>query len=101
MVREFRLVGVFHLSFPTSNLQSTFRSNRGRAGIVFARYAIVSDLLVVDDDNDVALPLITYLEIQGHEVRYAEDGQAALHAISEKFPDLILLDIEMPRLTGP
>jgi DNA-binding NtrC family response regulator len=73
----------------------------GGAGIPFADYGTVSDLLVVDDDRDIALPLIMFLEIQGHHVRYAENGLAALHAIGEKFPDLILLDIEMPHLSGP
>src|SRR4051794_22889530 len=61
----------------------------------------MSDLLVVDDEKEVAMPLIMYLEILGHQVRYAEDGQTALQVISEKFPDLIFLDIEMPRLNGP
>jgi CheY-like chemotaxis protein len=73
-----------------------------RFGILFAIFSrCMADLLVVDDDPDVAEPLILFLNLQGHRVRYAEDGLAALKAVTEYFPDLILLDIEMPRLTGP
>lgn len=61
----------------------------------------MANLLVVDDDKDVAEPLIMFLEIMGHQVRYSEDGLAALRSIRESFPELILLDVEMPRLTGP
>ena len=40
------------------------------------------------------------LELDGHEVRCAADGPAALAAVSEFIPDVIFLDISMPRMDG-
>jgi DNA-binding response OmpR family regulator len=70
-------------------------------GIAFASDRGVADLLLVEDESDIAVPLTMYLEIEGHSVRRAENGQAGLREISKKFPELILLDVEMPILTGP
>jgi DNA-binding NtrC family response regulator len=61
----------------------------------------VANLLVVDDNREVAIPLIMVFELYGHAVRYAEDGQAGLEAIDVEFPELIVLDVDMPRLNGP
>lgn len=61
----------------------------------------MANILVVDDNRDIATPLIMFLEFEGHVVRYAENGKAGLAAINQKFPDLIILDVEMPVLDGP
>jgi DNA-binding NtrC family response regulator len=61
----------------------------------------MADILVVDDNREVAEPLMLYLQFQGHVVRYAENGVRGLEEIDQRFPDLIFLDIEMPKLTGP
>jgi CheY-like chemotaxis protein len=60
----------------------------------------MANFLVVDDDKDVAEPLIEFLKMLGHIVRYCGDGEAGLAAVREKFPDLIFLDIDMPKLNG-
>lgn len=57
-------------------------------------------ILVVDDSPDVRLALATILEDAGHEIVEAEDGDQVFDlAISEK-PDLVLLDVMMPRVNG-
>jgi DNA-binding NtrC family response regulator len=61
----------------------------------------MADVLVVDDNHEVVAPLILFLEYEGHKVRYADSGETGLTAIEERFPDLIFLDIEMPKLNGP
>jgi DNA-binding NtrC family response regulator len=61
----------------------------------------MADILVVDDDRDVGAAIVTLMELNGHTVRYAEDGLRALTAVSERYPDVICLDVDMPRLNGP
>jgi CheY-like chemotaxis protein len=57
-------------------------------------------ILVADDNHDAAEALSLQLQIAGHEVRTAHDGVQAL-AIAEKFdPNIVLLDLGMPRLDG-
>jgi CheY-like chemotaxis protein len=57
-------------------------------------------VLIADDDRDGALTLSTLLEIEGHEVRAVHGGQEALDAAREFRPDVVLLDIGMPKITG-
>jgi DNA-binding NtrC family response regulator len=61
----------------------------------------MADLLVVDDDRDLAAALTDVLVDAGHTVRVAENGWAGVAALNERLPDLVLLDIEMPSLDGP
>jgi DNA-binding response OmpR family regulator len=57
-------------------------------------------ILVVDDNPDVRLALATILEDAGHDILEAEDGEQVFDiAIGEK-PELILLDVMMPRVSG-
>ncbi|HYF20000.1 MAG TPA: response regulator [Ramlibacter sp.] len=57
-------------------------------------------VLVVDDNVDAAETLAALLEAMGHQTRQAHDGEAALQAVAEYDPDLLLLDIGMPKLNG-
>ncbi len=57
-------------------------------------------LLVVDDNVDAAESLALLLSLEGHEVRVAHDGEAALEAARGHRPALILLDIGMPGMDG-
>jgi CheY-like chemotaxis protein len=57
-------------------------------------------VLVVEDDVDARDMLALVLEIAGHTVRTAKDGEEAL-VVAEAFgPDIIFLDIEMPKANG-
>ena len=58
------------------------------------------DVLVVDDELDVREFLADLLTDQGYSVRQAADGVQAMELIKEGKPDLILLDLLMPKETG-
>jgi CheY-like chemotaxis protein len=57
-------------------------------------------VLLADDDRDGAASLATLLELEGYEVRKVHGGQEALDAAREFRPDVCLLDIGMPKITG-
>lgn len=58
-------------------------------------------VLVVDDEPLVRLSLRRALERRGHMVEEAEDGNQALEKWTTSRPDLVYLDVLMPRLSGP
>jgi DNA-binding response OmpR family regulator len=57
-------------------------------------------ILIVDDEPNIVLALELLMKKEGFEVHTADDGEKALHAIRELRPDLVLLDIMMPKLDG-
>ncbi len=59
-----------------------------------------ASILVVDDEPNIVLSLEFIMQKEGYDVRIAKDGEEALQAIKEKVPDLVLLDIMMPAMSG-
>lgn len=57
-------------------------------------------ILVVEDEPDVARLLAFHLQRQGYRVGHAGDGQVALNAAFESHPDLIILDLMLPKIDG-
>ena len=57
-------------------------------------------VLVVDDNADTAESLGMLLEVRGNAVRIAYDGLEALEAADAFDPDIVLLDIGMPKMSG-
>jgi len=57
-------------------------------------------VLLVDDEPPIVMVLATTLRAHGHSVRTADTAQDALLALTEEVPDLMLLDISLPDLTG-
>ena len=57
-------------------------------------------ILIAEDETDMAMGLRDNLQFEGYEVFVAADGEAALKLATEKSPDLVLLDIMMPKLDG-
>ncbi|HSQ54178.1 MAG TPA: PAS domain S-box protein [Gemmata sp.] len=57
-------------------------------------------ILVVDDNTDSADSLAAMLELMGHTTRTAYDGLAGVEAAAEVRPEVVLLDIGLPRLNG-
>jgi CheY-like chemotaxis protein len=57
-------------------------------------------ILVADDNEDAAETMSVLLEVMGHEVRRVHDGEAAVEMVAGFDPQLVLLDIGMPKLNG-
>jgi CheY-like chemotaxis protein len=62
--------------------------------------SVKSSVLVVEDDADAREMLAFVLEMAGHIVRTAKDGEEALRVAKAFGPDVIFLDIEMPKANG-
>lgn len=59
-----------------------------------------SHILVVDDDTGIRRLVEVVLKSEGYAVELAADGRAALEAISRRRPAVVLLDLQMPVMTG-
>jgi two-component system, OmpR family, KDP operon response regulator KdpE len=57
-------------------------------------------VLIVEDDAEIADVLRRTLRAEGHEVRTAGDGEEALSAATEFLPDLVILDLGLPKMDG-
>jgi DNA-binding response OmpR family regulator len=57
-------------------------------------------VLIADDEPNIVISLEFLLEQAGYRVMVAHDGQEALEAIQRQPPDLVLLDVMLPRLSG-
>ena len=57
-------------------------------------------ILIVDDEASIRRLLTAALEDEGYGVRIAGDGESALLATRDVLPDLVILDLGLPRLTG-
>lgn len=57
-------------------------------------------ILLVEDDDALANVYLMRLEVEGFEVRRAVNGEEALSAALDYHPDLILLDVMMPKIDG-
>jgi DNA-binding response OmpR family regulator len=61
---------------------------------------VTRQILVVDDEPSIVLSLEFLMNEAGYAVRTATDGEAALAAIRESPPDLVLLDVNLPKRNG-
>jgi DNA-binding response OmpR family regulator len=57
-------------------------------------------ILLVEDDRPLALGLQKALQIQGYAVNHVENGNAALHVIATEKPDILVLDVGLPDISG-
>ena len=57
-------------------------------------------ILIVDDHAMIREALSYGLSVLGHDVAQAEDGAAAIAAIEQRMPDVLITDLEMPRMSG-
>ena len=57
-------------------------------------------VLIADDEENIVISLEFLLKREGFEVLVAGDGEAALQMVAEHHPDLVLLDVMMPKRNG-
>ena len=57
-------------------------------------------ILIVDDDPDILEGVTTILETQPYRLSTARDGKQCMEKIGEEIPDLLILDLLMPRMDG-
>ena len=57
-------------------------------------------VLIADDEANIVISLEFLMQREGHRVTIARDGDAALEAIRRERPDLVLLDVMMPGMSG-
>ena len=60
----------------------------------------MTTILVAEDERDIRELIALALEFHGYQVTTVADGESALEAIARSQPDLVLLDVRMPRLDG-
>ncbi len=61
---------------------------------------MVKKVLIADDEPNIVVSLEFLMRRQGYDVQVATNGEDALRAVAEFAPDLILLDVMMPRMSG-
>jgi len=57
-------------------------------------------ILIVDDEPYIVIPVEFLMRREGYEVTVARDGEAGLEAVRADPPDLVILDVMMPKLNG-
>ena len=83
-----------HWHFPCVNRVATSRSDRAMSGLM------KKTILIVEDDHDIATTLRDRLEMLGFDIETAYDGLSALQTLERARPDLMLLDLHLPSLSG-
>ncbi|HHT9129377.1 MAG TPA: response regulator [Candidatus Brocadiaceae bacterium] len=61
---------------------------------------MMKTILVVEDDKNQLLLYEQELSLEGYNVIMAKDGQEAVRKVKEQMPDLIVMDINMPKMNG-
>jgi PAS domain S-box-containing protein len=87
----------FVVRLPTLAMAPTPADGAGRTD---RRAAAPRRVLIVDDNVDAAEMLALLLQTEGHEVRTAHDGPAALRSAETFNPEVVFLDIGLPRMDG-
>ena len=85
---------------PTIAPQKTARSTESAPAAAKAVAQFRYRILIVDDEPSTRESAGIILESEGYEVLTASEGLDALHALSKSLPDLIISDLNMPRMSG-
>ncbi len=60
----------------------------------------MAQILIVDDDHQLRMSFERLLSAEGHDVRAASSGEAGIDAVREAIPDLVVMDVRMPGISG-
>jgi len=88
------------LRSPMQALMSMSSATQGGENVVLGAGPRVPNVLVVDDSLSVRKSMSLLLEEQGFEVLLAKDGLEAIEVLNQTKPDIMLVDMEMPRMNG-
>lgn len=88
------------MSAPPTRTTPLANGPRPRAGAHSRGEARPPLVLIAEDDADTRLMLKTLLEMKGYRTAEAADGQQAVERAADVRPDLILVDLQLPRLNG-
>ncbi len=61
---------------------------------------MTSDILIIEDERDIARALGEHLALQGHRLRYAETGATGIALVRDSKPGLVILDLMLPDMPG-
>ena len=89
---------VFTVTLPLAEIAAAAPGKPGQAATAAERAP--AKVLVVDDNVDAADAIATLLQFSGYDIEVAHDPQAALEVAARAHPDLVLLDIGLPGMTG-
>lgn len=98
--KDLGAIAVLQKPFALPDLLAIMGDRGGQSRAVEDAGVRVARILIVDDEPDIRETLTDLLAADGHVIHSAVDGAAALKAVVEQRPDLVLLDIDMPRLRG-
>lgn len=88
------------MSSMSSNIQTSNSNEAQRLAAARGGAEPTRTVLVAEDDPDVQLLIRTKMEMKGFRVVAAEDGPQTVAAARDQRPDIILMDLHMPRLNG-
>ncbi|KAB1442906.1 sigma-54-dependent transcriptional regulator [Pseudodesulfovibrio senegalensis] len=60
----------------------------------------MAQILIVDDDAQLRKSFVKMLEQEGHDIRTANSGESGIAAVRESLPDLLVMDVRMPGMSG-
>jgi CheY-like chemotaxis protein len=60
----------------------------------------MASIVLIEDDDDIRDTMADLLAGEGHEIRSARNGVEGLQALDDRFPQLVITDVEMPVLDG-
>ena len=89
---------VFQIQLPLAT--RTPAQNRRSATVPSAKAIKILDVLITDDNLDVTRALGRVFDRRGHRVRLASSGAETLEACRERIPDVIMMDIGLPDISG-